>query len=137
LQRPVSGFAQTVLDAALKRVRKRGRHFVNLAPPELHRLRIAAKKLRYATEFFAPLHDGRNARDYHDALARLQDVLGSYNDAVKMSSFAERASRGLKGAAVNEARGIMLGWSAGMQAVGTRHLKRVWKGVRGAKPFWE
>lgn len=137
IRHPVSGFAHTVLDAALKRVRKRGRHFANLAPPELHRLRIAAKKLRYATEFFAPLHDGRHARDYQDALARLQDALGSYNDAVKMSSFTERASRGLRGAAANEARGIMLGWSAGMQSVGTRHLKRIWKEFRAAEPFWE
>ncbi|MEK7874947.1 MAG: CHAD domain-containing protein [Pseudomonadota bacterium] len=137
MQRPVSGFAQTVLDAALKRVRKRGRHFANLAPPELHRVRIAAKKLRYATEFFAPLHDGKNARDYQNALARLQDALGSYNDALKMASFAERASRGLRGAAAIEARGIMLGWSGGMQAVGTRHLMRVWKEFRTAKPFWK
>jgi CHAD domain-containing protein len=137
IQRPVSGFARTVLDAALKRVRKRGRHFANLAPPELHRLRIAAKKLRYATEFFAPLFDGRNARDYQEALARLQDVLGSYNDMVKMTSLADRASRGLRGAAASEARGIMLGWSAGMQAMGTRHLKRVWKSFCSAKPFWE
>jgi CHAD domain-containing protein len=137
MQRPVSEFAHPVLDAALKRVRKRGRHFANLAPPDLHRLRIAAKKLRYATEFFAPLHDGKHARDYQDALARLQDALGSYNDAVKMTSFAERASRGLRGAAANEARGIMLGRSAGMRSVGTRHLKRVWKGFRGTKPFWE
>lgn len=137
MQRPVSGFAQMVLDAALKRVRKRGRHFADLAPPDLHRLRIAAKKLRYATEFFAPLHEGKNARDYQNALARLQDELGSYNDAVKMTTLAELASRGLRGAAANEARGIMLGWSAGTQASGTRHLKRVWKDFRGAKPFWE
>lgn len=137
MQHPVAGFAHTVLDAALARVRKRGRHFANLAPPELHRLRVAAKKLRYAAEFFAPLHGGKNARDYQRALARLQDALGSYNDAVKMSSFAERASRGLRGAAANEARGIMLGWSAGMQATDTRHLKRVWKEFRAAEPFWE
>ena len=137
MQRPVSGFAHTVLDAALERVRGRGRHFANLAPPELHRLRIAAKKLRYAAESFAPLHDGKSARDYQDALARLQDALGSYNDAVKMTSFAERASRGLRGAAANEARGIMLGWSAGMQTADTRHLKRVWKEFRAAEPFWK
>ena len=137
MQRPVSGFAHIVLDAALERVRKRGRHFANLAPPELHRLRIAAKKLRYVTEFFAPLHGGKNARDYQDALARLQDALGSYNDAVKMSSFAERASRGLRGAAAIEARGIMLGWSAGMQTVSTRHLKRIWKDFCAAEPFWK
>jgi inorganic triphosphatase YgiF len=137
MQRPVSGFAQTVLDAALKRVIKRGRHFANLAPPELHRLRIAAKKLRYATGFFASLYDGKHARDYQDALVRLQDALGSYNDAVKMTSLAKRASRGLRGAAAIEARGIMLGWSAGMQSTGTRHLKRIWKEFRAAKPFWE
>jgi len=137
MQRPVSEFAHPVLDAALKRARKRGRHFANLAPPDLHRLRIAAKKLRYATEFFAPLHDGRNPRDYQEALLRMQDALGSYNDAVKMTSLAERASRGLRGAAANEARGIMLGRSAGMQAVGTRRLKRVWKAFCGTKPFWE
>ncbi len=136
VQRPVAGFAHTVLDAALERVRKRGRHFANLAPPELHRLRVAAKKLRYATGFFAPLHGGKNARDYQRALARLQDALGSYNDAVKMSSFAERASRGLRGAAI-EARGIMLGWSAGMQAVDSRQLKRIWKEFCAAEPFWK
>ncbi len=137
LQRPASGFAQTVLNAALQRTRKRGRHFANLEPPELHRLRIAAKKLRYATEFFAPLHDGRHARDYQDALARLQDALGSYNDAVKITSLAARASRGLRGAGAIEARGIMLGWSGGMQTVDTRHLKRIWKEFRAAEPFWE
>ncbi len=137
MQRPVSAFAHTVLGVALRRVRKRGRHFANLAPPDLHRLRIAAKKLRYATGFFAPLHDGRNAHDYQDALARLQDELGSYNDAVKTTSFATRAGGGLRGAAAVEARGILLGWSAGMQSAGTRHLKRVWKEFCAAKPFWE
>ena len=137
MQRPISEFARTVLDAALERARKRGRHFTNLAPPELHRLRIAAKKLRYASEFFAPLHDGKHARDFQHALARLQDALGSYNDAVRMTSLAERASRGLKGAAANEARGIMLGWSGGMQAMDTRHLKRAWKEFRAAAPFWK
>jgi hypothetical protein len=83
------------------------------------------------------LHDSRNARDYQDALARLQNALGSYNDTVKITSFAERASRGLRSAGADEARGIMLGWSGGTQAVDTRRLKRVWKEFRAAEPFWE
>ena len=125
------------LAAALKRVRKRGRKFAHLAPADLHRLRISAKKLRYATEFFAPLFDEKAARDYRAALARLQDALGSYNDAVKMTALAEQASRGLTGAAVDEARGIMLGWRAGVEDAGTRYLKRVWKDFRAAEPFWD
>ena len=116
---------------------RRGRHFAGLAPADLHRLRIAAKRLRYATEFFAPLFDEKAARDYRAVLARLQDALGSYNDAVKMTLLAERASRGLTGAPANEARGIMLGWSAGMQHAGTRYLNRIWKEFRRAEPFWK
>ena len=137
LSRPALEFARETLSAALKRVRKRGRNFDELAPPELHRLRIAAKKLRYATEFFAPLFGEKAAIDYRSALARLQDVLGSYNDAVKMTQFSARASRRLTGAAADEARGIMLGWSAGVQNAGTRYVKRVWKDFRNAEPFWK
>ena len=137
LQQPAFDFARTVLDAALKRVRRRGRNFENLAPAALHRLRIAAKKLRYAAEFFAPMFDQDAARDYRAVLTRLQDTLGSYNDAVKMAHLAERACRALAGAPANEARGIMLGWSAGMQHAGTRYLQRIWKDFRGAEPFWK
>lgn len=137
LQRPAIEYAREILSASLKRVRKRGRKFADLAPADLHRLRIAAKKLRYATEFFAPLFDGKPAREYRAVLARLQDALGAYNDAVKMTLFAERASRGLTEAPADEARGIMLGWSAGMQDAGTRYLKRVWKDFRRAEPFWK
>lgn len=137
LARPADEFARETLDAALKRVRKRGRNFAKLAPHDLHRLRISAKKLRYATEFFTPLFDEKAADDYRAALARLQDALGAYNDAVKMTTFAERAGHGLTGAAIKEARGIMLGWGAGMEDAGTRYLGWVWKDFRAAAPFWK
>jgi CHAD domain-containing protein len=137
LARPADEFARQTLDAAFKRVRKRGRNFAKLAPHDLHRLRISAKKLRYATEFFTPLFDEKEAGDYRAALARLQDALGSYNDAVKMATFAERASDGLTSAAVKEARGILLGWGAGMEDAGTRYLKWVWNDFRATRPFWK
>ena len=137
LQRPAAQFAQTVLAAALKRVRRRGRNFSDLAPTDLHRLRIAAKKLRYATEFFTPLFGHKAARDYRTALARLQEALGACNDAVKMTHLGEDASRKLTGATAHEARGIMLGWSAGMQHAGREHLRRRWKEFRAAEPFWK
>jgi triphosphatase len=137
LGRPAIEYARKILGAAAKRVRKRGRDFAELAPAELHRLRIAAKKLRYATEFFAQLFDEKTARDYRAVLARLQDALGAYNDAVKTTEFAERAGRRQKGAPADEARGIMLGWSAGVQHAGARALTRVWKEFRNAAPFWK
>ena len=136
LMSPVSPFAQKVLARAHRRVLKRGRNFGRLGPAELHRLRVAAKKLRYAAEFFAPLYDEREARDYRAALAGLQDGLGAYNDAVTLARLAAAASGGVSPDA-HEARGIMLGWSAGLRDAGTRHLKRLWREFRGARPFWE
>ena len=134
---PVTGFARAVLDAASKRVAKRGRDLGGLAPRELHRLRIAAKKLRYAVEFFAPLYDEARAGAYRAALVRLQDALGAYNDAVTVKQLAVRAKRGVQGAAADEAFDIMLSWSAGMRETGTRNLQRVWKKFRAARAFWE
>jgi CHAD domain-containing protein len=45
----------------------------------LHRLRIDCKKLRYATEFFAPLY-GERMVDFTQHLKALQDLLGTLHD---------------------------------------------------------
>jgi CHAD domain-containing protein len=137
LMGPVPPFARTVLAKAHRRVLKRGRNFSRLEPAELHRLRVAAKKLRYAAEFFAALYDERDAQDYRAALARLQEGLGAYNDAVTLARLAAAATHGASHSSADEARGIMLGWSAGLQDAGTRHLKRIWHDYRNARPFWE
>ncbi len=137
LNGPVIAFAGPVLGTAHARVVKRGRHFARLSPSKLHRLRIAAKKLRYATEFFGLLYDGKRLRGYRAALVQLQDALGRFNDAQTVTELAARASRGLRGAGASEARGIMLGWSAGAQDLGTQQLHRIWKRFRGREPFWK
>lgn len=49
---------------------------------ERHRLRIAAKKLRYATEFFQAVRPSGHTRRFLRRLAALLDVLGGLNDAV-------------------------------------------------------
>jgi CHAD domain-containing protein len=137
LARPVSEFAQTVLATAQARALKRGRQFNKLTPPELHRLRIAIKKMRYATDFFAALYPSRRTDAFRNALAQLQQALGNFNDAVVTASLVTHAGRDLRGVGIHEARGILLGWSAGIQDSGTSQLQRVWKQFRNAKPFWE
>ncbi|ARS27551.1 CYTH and CHAD domain-containing protein [Sphingomonas sp. KC8] len=73
--------------AALDRFRRR----IKQAGPlnerddeERHRVRIAAKRLRYATEYFGPLFKSRKAAKRHaaisDALEILQERLGRLND---------------------------------------------------------
>ncbi len=81
---PARDFADRELDRRRRQVKKRGRHLDRLSPEERHRVRIAAKKLRYGAEFFATLYPGRKAARRHaafgKALSGLQDQLGALND---------------------------------------------------------
>ena len=45
-----------------------------------HELRIELKKLRYATDFFAPLIPAKALARYRKRLAALQEILGQLND---------------------------------------------------------
>jgi CHAD domain-containing protein len=62
-------------------VRKRARGYDLKRPECLHEVRIAAKKERYAREFFAALSHDRKAKKRHDLLSGMQDELGEINDA--------------------------------------------------------
>ena len=80
----VARFAPRLLRKCQRAVRKKGRHLRRRSPEERHKLRIAAKKLRYAAEFFASLADGKKERVAHRAyiarLEALQENLGELND---------------------------------------------------------
>jgi CHAD domain-containing protein len=78
---PVDAFARKVLRRAQKRMKKRGRAMQACDPESLHVARIAAKKARYATEFFASLYRGKQVKPFVKALGALQDELGKVNDA--------------------------------------------------------
>ena len=80
LSRPVSEFAAEALHERHRKLMKRGRHLPDLDPNTRHRARIAAKKLRYAMEFFATLYEKKTLRSYAATLAQLQDELGWRND---------------------------------------------------------
>ena len=81
LDAPVKGFARRVLKQGERRMARRGRKLAAADAPARHRLRIAAKRMRYATEFFASLYSPHQVRPFVRALSSLQDTLGQLNDA--------------------------------------------------------
>jgi CHAD domain-containing protein len=81
LAAPVKDFAQRVLKEGKRRMARRARKLAAADAPARHRLRIAAKRMRYATEFFASLYPPRHVRPFVRALSSLQDTLGHLNDA--------------------------------------------------------
>jgi triphosphatase len=86
------------LTRRFRKIRKKGKKLAELDPRGRHRLRIQAKKVRYASEFFANLFPGRKAskrrEKFLSALERLQDCLGDLNDiAVHEDRIAAIANR--------------------------------------------
>lgn len=72
--------------AQLKRMQRKTLRLAHAArqsdPASLHALRIAAKRMRYALEFFAPLLPARRTATLIKHLTQLQDTLGQLNDIV-------------------------------------------------------
>lgn len=60
---------------------------------DVHRLRIAGKKLRYALEIFAPVLPQRSRVRCQDALERLQETLGEFTDHASAADRFRRLAR--------------------------------------------
>jgi inorganic triphosphatase YgiF len=81
---PVREFATQILDRFRKKVKAHGRDLEELDDEARHEVRKAAKKLRYAAEFYASLYGSKQGRRrrkrFLSALEALQDQLGALND---------------------------------------------------------
>jgi triphosphatase len=80
LRLAIGAAAPEMLDRWRKKVRQRSRHFRRLSARQRHRLRIAVKKLRYATELLGSLYNGSDTQPFVKRLKRVQDELGHAND---------------------------------------------------------
>jgi CHAD domain-containing protein len=136
LARPVDGFAASVLQQRAVTLKKRGKRLLELDAAGRHRLRIAAKKLRYAAEFFAALFPKRRVRPYIQSLAHVQEVLGGLNDAATLLRLLPEAS---EGARTPDPRvdGMIQGWSAASTHLQLDALYRAWDRWQRQKPFWK
>ena len=138
----VDDFARRVLARRDRKVRKLGRKHAKLSVPELHNLRIEAKKLRYATEFFRSLFPAKPVKRYLKALVAVQDVLGALNDsAVGRHLLSDLRVRAALSPAYSKplserATGPVLGWQAAVLDERMHHLGEVWTAYKKTEPFW-
>lgn len=91
---PVLGFAARTLRTLRKKVKRQGQNLEAMDDESRHELRKTAKKLRYATEFFAALYDSKRDRRrftrFLAALEGLQESLGDLNDLSAASETLRR-----------------------------------------------
>jgi triphosphatase len=137
LRQPVRGYASEALARRYRQVSRRGQGLARLDAAELHRLRIAVKKLRYTATFFAPLFAAREAAAMRGALTALQDALGAINDCVNAQRLLGELRRHARGAQLPEARQLVARANDAARAAERRKLKPAWKALRAARRFWE
>ena len=126
-----------MLDHLSHSVRKRGDDLSRLEPKQRHELRIRAKRLRYAAEFFGPLHGHKHRRaEFLARLKQLQDLLGELNDvAVARDRLLD--DPGLQEPRTAFAAGRMVGWRECGQPQLLKSARRSFEAWASIRPFWK
>jgi CHAD domain-containing protein len=101
------------------------------ADPELHRIRILAKRVRYAAEAAEPIA-GKVAIRCAAAAAALQDVLGDHQDSVTAQQWLREAGRGPRAFVAGELTALELetaaqdraGWHNVWKKLDRKRLRR-------------
>lgn len=78
---PLGPGAEQILARSRRTLFKRGLALHGADARMRHRARIAAKRVRYAAEFFQTLYQAKRVNPFIRALTALQDALGRLNDA--------------------------------------------------------
>jgi inorganic triphosphatase YgiF len=116
---------------------RRLRHIHRLGAAERHRARVAAKKLRYAAEFFASLYSGKQVQAYVASVSKVQSVLGRLNDVEVARQLLDALAPGVRpGPDSAHASGVVRGWLAASVAPELKRLRDAARAFRKCEPFW-
>ena len=91
------------------------------ADPELHRIRILAKRSRYAAEAVAPVA-GARAEEFARAAAKLQTILGEHQDSVTAQAW-------LRAARVTGRRAFVAGEMIALEHIAALQARAKWRKV--------
>jgi triphosphatase len=144
-EQPIAPTAADQLRKRWKKILKRGARLKELDPQRRHRLRIQAKKLRYAAEFFAGAFPGKKAArrraEFVTGLEKLQDALGDLNDIAVHEALTERtvAQDGMRRRGRTKeafAAGRLSGREEARIPSVLKDAQRAYGAFAKAKPFW-
>jgi triphosphatase len=137
LKQPMRKRASDCLRRLRSRVLKRGRRLGRISDKARHKLRIALKDYRYATEFLGGLFKRRGRiKASLCTISKLQDLLGAHNDAVMARKLLGELQASFD-APANVAAGFILGWYARDAPLADRDLLRQWRKFKRTPVFWD
>jgi triphosphatase len=147
-EQPIVSAATDELRRRWKKITKVGAQLHALDPQRRHKMRIQAKKLRYASEFFAGAFLGKKAtrrrKGFVACLEKLQDALGDLNDIAVHEGLTERlvdahdaGGQKREGRAKKAfAAGRLSGREEARIASVLKDAERAYRDFAKAKPFW-
>jgi inorganic triphosphatase YgiF len=124
-------FARAVLKRRHRKLKRAGKDLAAASPGERHAFRIAAKKLRYAIEYFAPCFAARRVRDSRQALADLQEALGALNDDAVAAALAAQLAE-----PSSHAASLFAAWSAAQEGAHLDAAASARKRFAATSKFW-
>lgn len=132
----VNEIAQTILNKRYKQLKSVGKNLLKDEVAERHATRIAAKKLRYAAEFFANLYPPRQAKAFMKSLSTLQDQLGTMNDINVTDTLIAKMAGARPPRKLQTAHYLVKGWNAHQLMLTTEKMNITWQQFTKQKPFW-
>ncbi|GAB6052126.1 inorganic triphosphatase [Magnetospira thiophila] len=135
----VGKIANRLLHKRYRNVLKIGKGFEGLSTEARHEVRIAMKKLRYATEFLSSLYPKDDVGPYVGALKTMQDGLGLMNDISVMRDLLGGLAGSAKGTDATDvalASGAVIGWHEHVFRTHEKDMISAWEAFVKAKPFW-
>lgn len=134
-------FAASVLEKRFKQLRRKSRRIAKIGDEKRHDARIAAKKLRYGSEFFADLFADAPKRAkrrilFLKALKKLQGRLGDLNDVATGHELMADAARSGRSRSAAFAAGVAAADVDARIGPLLAEAKAARKALMEARPFW-
>lgn len=137
LSRPIGEIAREALRRRDRKLRRHTAALPEMPEEELHRLRLEAKKARYAAEFFRSLFPAKSAKRYIGAVSALQDRLGALNDAYVSRTLIESLRKRRVSRAGARAEGLITGWFDARIEDDREHMQEDWERYLDVPRFWK
>jgi CHAD domain-containing protein len=133
IEAPTEAYAAQALHRLFRRLANAGEDLAALDPVALHGVRKQVKKLRYTTEFFAPLFPVKPVRRFVEKLVDLQQCLGGLNDGAVAAAMTQELGSGRDRAF---AAGVVQGYVAAANAAAARRGGKAWRKLIALDKFW-
>jgi CHAD domain-containing protein len=138
LAMPLEELAPRALARRWKAVARKARGLEGLDVAARHELRKELKKLRYASEFLAPVYPGKRTDRFLKRLKDLQDIFGELNDAALAEAvLAGGGTLEGQGPSVHRAAGRLIGARLARAEIAWAGARASWHELSRRRPFWE